>query len=118
MAMHLISRDELKAQLDGSDDVRLVFALDPSAFAVAHIPGSLSFDSLEHARRVLRPDDDIVVYCSHPQCQASVIAYQQLVGHGYRRVRRYAGGLADWQAAGYPLDGTLADATDGAPLEP
>jgi rhodanese-related sulfurtransferase len=30
------------------------------------------------------------------------------VENGYRRVRRYAGGLSDWSASGYPLAGQVA----------
>jgi hypothetical protein len=30
-------------------------------------------------------------------------AYRLLAGRGFRSVRRYAGGLADWAAAGLPL---------------
>jgi rhodanese-related sulfurtransferase len=53
----------------------------------------------------LKKDDDIVVYCSNPECLASLAAYHRLVGHGYTKVRRYAGGLVDWEDAGLPLEG-------------
>jgi rhodanese-related sulfurtransferase len=26
---------------------------------------------------------------------------------GYNKVRRYAGGIADWEQAGYPLEGNF-----------
>ena len=45
------------------------------------------------------------MYCSNPACSASILAYQGLVVRGYRSVRRYAGGLLDWEDAGYPLEG-------------
>jgi rhodanese-related sulfurtransferase len=41
-------------------------------------------------------------------CVASVAAYKVLTENGYDNVRRYAGGLEDWEAAGYPLEGELA----------
>jgi rhodanese-related sulfurtransferase len=41
-------------------------------------------------------------------CVASVAAYKVLTENGYGNVRRYAGGLEDWEAAGYPLEGELA----------
>jgi rhodanese-related sulfurtransferase len=53
----------------------------------------------------LAKDDDIVVYCSDVNCHASVAVYQFLLEHGYRRVRRYSGGLFDWESAGQPLEG-------------
>jgi rhodanese-related sulfurtransferase len=50
-----------------------------------------------------------VVYCSNPACSASILAYQGLVARGYRNVRRYAGGLLDWEDAGYPLEGEAVE---------
>jgi 3-mercaptopyruvate sulfurtransferase SseA len=49
-----------------------------------------------------------VVYYSDETCIASRIAYQMMTEGGYTHVRRYAGGLADWEAAGYPLEGKMA----------
>jgi 3-mercaptopyruvate sulfurtransferase SseA len=51
-----------------------------------------------------------VVYCSNEDCIASQAAYRLLERHGYPNVRRYAGGLADWEAAGYPLEGDMVEA--------
>ncbi|MGB3634104.1 MAG: rhodanese-like domain-containing protein, partial [Rubrobacteraceae bacterium] len=48
---------------------------------------------------------ETVVYCSNPACVASRAAYKMLTQHGYTDVRRYAGGLEDWDAAGYALEG-------------
>ncbi|MGD0678249.1 MAG: hypothetical protein ABSC94_22795 [Polyangiaceae bacterium] len=39
-----------------------------------------------------------------PACLASVAAYHRLVQEGYTNVRRYAGGIEDWEAAGLPLE--------------
>jgi hypothetical protein len=38
----------------------------------------------------------------------SLLVY--LVRHGYRHVRRYAGGMLDWEEAGYPLAGEMVAA--------
>jgi rhodanese-related sulfurtransferase len=54
---------------------------------------------------VLGKDDEIVVYCSNVDCHASVALYHALVEGGYTNVRRYAGGLVDWEEAGLPLAG-------------
>ncbi len=51
-------------------------------------------------------DDEIVVYCTDPACVASQYAYRWLKEAGYNDVRRYAGGVSDWAAAGYELDGS------------
>jgi len=46
-----------------------------------------------------------VVYCSLVDCLSSVALYRDLVRRGYRNVRRYSGGLLDWEEAGLPLEG-------------
>lgn len=105
-AIATIGRDELKDKLDRGDDFKLVMTLHEWAFDEAHIPGSINVTSPALAALELEVDDEIVVYCSDPACIASQIAYRALIDEGYGNVRRYAGGLSDWQAAGYPLEGT------------
>ena len=51
----------------------------------------------------------MVVYCSHVDCLSSVALYRDLVRRGYRNVRRYSGGLLDWEDAGLPLEGEFVD---------
>ena len=106
--MNLISREELKEKIDRGEDFKLVMAMGEWAFRMAHIPGSQNISSMEQAEELLSPDDEIVVYCAGGPCPASPAAYHYLVGHGYTNVRRYAGGLTDWQAAGYPVEGDIA----------
>jgi rhodanese-related sulfurtransferase len=104
----LISREELKEKIDRGDDFRLVMALSEWAFHAKHIPGSMNVDKPENAEAVLNRGDEIVVYCSNPACTASQMAYHFLTSRGYENVRRYAGGVQDWEAAGYPLEGEMA----------
>ncbi len=101
--MNLISREELKQKLESGEDVKLVMTMHELAFQEAHLPGSLNIYRLEDALSILKPQDEIVVYCSHQICVASIMAYQLLRQHGYQKVRRYAGGLNAWAEAGYPL---------------
>lgn len=103
-----IDRDELKGLLDDGADIRLVMTLHEWAYNAMHIPGSIQVQP-QTAVDVLDLDDDIIVYCSDTDCVASQFAYRALVENGYRHVRRYAGGLSDWQAAGFPLEGTAVD---------
>jgi len=104
-----ISRGELQAMFEAGDDFRLVMALHEWAFRAARIPGSLHFATVEEAYAALDRDDEIVVYCSDAACVASQYAYRALVDRGYTNVRRYAGGLSDWAAAGLPLDSDHAN---------
>ena len=103
-----ISRDELKAKLDRDEPIKLIMALNRWAYDAKHIPGSLHFDDPEDLYRAVRPDDEVIVYCSNVDCLSSVALYRALVDRGYPNVRRYAGGLIDWEDAGLPLEGTLA----------
>lgn len=106
--MELIERDELKAKIDRGDDFKLVMVLNEWAFNAKHIPGSLNVTSPAEAADQLEKDDEIVIYCSDERCIASKIAFDQLSEAGYENVRRYAGGIADWEDHGLPLEGKWA----------
>ena len=47
-------------------------------------------------------DREIVTYCTDLACGGSTVAVAHLEAHGYRNVRRYAEGKADWAVAGLP----------------
>ena len=102
--MNLISRDELRAKLDGGAEFKLVMTLSEFAYAAKHIPTSLHFETVSETLGALDPREEIVVYCADVHCAASIYAYHLLERKGYTRVRRYAGGIADWEAAGYPVE--------------
>jgi rhodanese-related sulfurtransferase len=105
LSMKLIGREELKEKLDRGDKFKLVNALGEWAFNAKHIPSSINISRIEDARKILDPNDEIVIYCSNPSCIASIIGYQLLTKMGYSKVRRYAGGIVDWEQAGYSLEG-------------
>jgi rhodanese-related sulfurtransferase len=109
-----IERDELKQKLDRGEEFKLIMALNRWAFEAKHIPGSLHFDTPAELYAAVRPDDEVVVYCSAVDCLSSVALYRDLVGRGYQSVRRYAGGLLDWEDAGLPLEGSMVPATAAA----
>ena len=104
-----IGREELSEKLTRGDAFKLVMALNRWAFEAMHIPGSLHFDTPDELYAAVKPEDEVVVYCSQVDCLASVALYRDLVRRGYRNVRRYAGGLLDWEDAGLPLEGTYLD---------
>jgi rhodanese-related sulfurtransferase len=99
MQIDTISRDALKNKLDRGEDFKLVFVLGDWAYQAKHIPGSINLSN--------PADDEIIVYCSSDSCVASIAAYKILKEAGYVNVRRYSGGLVDWEDAGYPLEGDL-----------
>src|SRR4051812_45943701 len=105
-----IDREELRQKLDRHDDIKLVNALHGQGFRHKRLPGSLHFDSPAALHAALGKNDEIVVYCSNVDCRASQVMYQDLVDNGYTNVRRYAGGIVDWEEAGLPLEGDWATA--------
>ena len=103
--MDLIYREELKEKLDLEDDFKLVMVLGEWEYRAKHIPGSLRISTVKEALETLDYEDEIVLYDSSPHCPASRMACRILKAHGYERVRRYAGGLEEWESVCYPLEG-------------
>ena len=101
----LIGREELKEKLDRGDDFKLVMVLGEWEYRAKRISGSLRVSTLHEGLEALDPDEEVVLYDSGPACRASRMACRFLKAQGYVRVRRYAGGLEDWERAGYPLEG-------------
>ncbi len=102
-----ISRDELKQRMDHPRKLIVLDVLSPESYHRAHVPGAVNLPLQEirtQAREVLpNKDQEIIVYCAGPECNASDSAAQELLEMGYSRVRRYVGGLSDWKAAGLPI---------------
>ena len=112
--MRTITRVELKKKLDVGGDFKLINCLDEWLFRAKRIPGSIHFVSLKHALDTLDPMEEVILYCSNTGCTASVLVYQQLFEHGFLNLRHYAGGIADWEDAGYPLEGDRVERTSEA----
>jgi rhodanese-related sulfurtransferase len=105
--METIETEELKGMLENGRDFKLIFCLGEAEFSLKHIPGSICIDSPTNIESFVSHDDNIVVYCSGPDCQASAFAYELLVRSGYEHVRRFTGGIYEWEIAGLPLEGEL-----------
>jgi 3-mercaptopyruvate sulfurtransferase SseA len=96
----------LKAKLDANENIKLVMTVGGWTFRAKHIPGSLSFPSPRCALQALRREDEIILYSTSHARQDTRAAFDALTAHGYRNVRCYVGGLADWEDADYPVEGT------------
>ena len=105
--MKSIDREELKTKLDHHDDFKLVMTMDDYAYDHMHIPGSLHFTNAIEAVKHLKPDDEIVLYCSTKWCHDSINAGLVLEDNGFKKIYRYPGGLEDWEKAHYPLEGDM-----------
>jgi rhodanese-related sulfurtransferase len=102
--MNLIDRDELREKLERHDEFRLVMTLPARSNANKRIPTSVSVDTAGSALEELDPGEEIVVYCGGVYCAESIYAYYRLERAGFTHVRRYAGGIPDWEEAGFPLE--------------
>jgi rhodanese-related sulfurtransferase len=112
-AIRIISAQELKAKLDRRDDFRLLNALGDWEFKAKRIPGSEHITTIEQARASIDPGEDVVVYCSHAGCHASLKLYKDLIDAGFERVRRFEGGLLAWEDAGLPFEGDDVQPSEG-----
>src|SRR4029450_4913527 len=113
--MKTITRQQLKAKLDAGTDIKLVMTVGGWTFRARHSAGSVSSPSPSCALRELRRDDEIIVYATSQHRQATVAAFDALTAHGYRNVCCYLGGLADWEDAGYPVEGEGVGSTAQRP---
>ena len=111
--MRTIDHEELKQMLDQRKDFRLVIALGEWAYQAKHIPGSLHFATMRDALQSLHKEDEIVVYCSDENCIASTALGQLLERNSYSHVLHFAGGLQEWEQAGYPLEGEWVTESGG-----
>ena len=99
-----VDQHQLRAGLE-TGELIAIMAMSETAYAAAHIPGSIALTSVSQAKARYATDAPLVVYCTDPACRASLAAFQQLTDAGFTNVRHYPGGLSAWADAGYPLEG-------------
>ncbi len=83
-----------------------VLDVRPAAeFRAGHIPGarSVPLDELEQTLGSIPRDQDVVAYCRGPYCVLALEAVELLRAEGYRAVR-LEDGVAEWRAAGLPVE--------------
>ena len=99
-----VSRSALLEQARRGD-VIVIDVRPQQEYEVAHLPFARSMPLPEIERRLaeLPKDHDIVAYCRGPFCLLSDEALRLLAGKGYR-VRKLMDGVAEWHAAGMPLE--------------
>jgi rhodanese-related sulfurtransferase len=114
VAIKEITREELKAKLDGGEGIVVVETLGPRYYEDAHLPGAINIPHTEVdelAPRLL-PDKStqVVVYCSNRACQNSPQAARRLAALGYGNVYDYEEGKQGWIEAGLPTESGAARA--------
>ena len=105
--MNTINAQQLRHQLETGEPLILINAMEENKFRAKHIPGSLNIFRKEDIEKVLKKEDDIIVYCTDLACNKSILLYQLLEVMGYMHVRRFSGGMMEWEEAGFPLEGEM-----------
>ncbi len=85
-------------------------ARKPSDFAAGRIPGAMSLPvsdldtHLPALAGLLTPEQPLLVYCSGAECEESLELGRILIQSGYTNIALFAGGMAEWTAAGHPVE--------------
>lgn len=88
-----------------SGEVTVLDVRPEGEFLAGHIPGarSVPLGELRQALESIPRDQEIVAYCRGPYCVLALEAVELLRAEGYRAVR-LEDGVADWKAAGLPVE--------------
>ncbi len=102
--------DDVARDLEAGDTAGflLVETRSREAFERARIPGAVNLPHWEvDATTTADWDRDLVYvcYCESSVCNAATKGALKLSALGFR-VKRLAGGITAWRAAGYPVEGT------------
>lgn len=107
MAIPRISKEEVKARLEGDEseapvlvDVRLKY---PYEHSTVQLPGALRMAPPEFALPALPKDRDIVAYDSDPGELVSAHVAARLIRGGYR-ASALKGGIVEWLTAKFPTE--------------
>jgi polyisoprenoid-binding protein YceI len=103
---------ELQSQVQSARPPRLIHVLPPEIHAATRIPGSQNacvyeMTFLDQIQSLgLDPSAPTVVYGAGEGSLDAATAAEKLRAAGYAHVQTFEGGLAEWRAAGLPLEGT------------
>ena len=108
-----IRRKDLKTLVD-QGRAQLIDVLSAAEYSKQHLPHAINIP-LENLNaetiRSLGKEAAVIVYSANCQCDRSARAASRLELMGFHEVYRYAPGKTDWIAAGWPTEGTEANAT-------
>jgi polyisoprenoid-binding protein YceI len=103
---------ELHARISSGKTPHLIHVLPPEIFAAVRIPGSLNACVYEMAfsdqvrSAIPDPSERLIVYGAGGDSLDAITAAEKLQTDGYAFVEVFAGGIAEWQAAGFPVEGS------------
>lgn len=91
--------DKLRTDMN----VNILNVLDKKSFDEEHIPGSLNvpLDNRNFIEEVEKKIKDkaacVIVYCSGPECHASLQAGKRLEEAGFSNILHFKGGMEEWK---------------------
>ena len=101
---------ELLGMIDRKEDVVIVDVRFPTDFRKAHVPGAVNLPKGKwHTAAGLSKDKLNVLYCYNQTCHMAAEAALELLALGYPVVEM-EGGFATWEANGYPVAASQAQA--------
>lgn len=109
-----ITSDELKGLMDSGADFLLVDILGEKSYESLHLPGAVYADPgegfVERVDELVSGDKEkkVIVYGANFKDELSTAKAWDLVGAGFSDVIDFKGGLKDWAAELYPLEGLRA----------
>ncbi len=102
-----ITKEELRNRMLSGEDFILIDTLSRESFEELHISGAINRPVGQIDKWAVENLDkrykSIVVYCGGYACRASAEAAEILERAGFMKVMRYAGGIKEWDEAGYPV---------------
>ncbi len=101
-----ISAAELQARRESGAAPVVIDVRTPNEYASGHIPGAINIPFDQVAQRIaeIETPEGVALYCMvGPRARKGESA---LLAAGYEKVFHLEGGLAAWQAAGLPVEGT------------
>jgi rhodanese-related sulfurtransferase len=114
MELKEITSDELKAKMDKGDEFLLIDLLGEKSYDSLHLPGAVSVDPgegfAEKVDEITEGDKSktVIVYAANFKDELSTIKAWDLIGADYENVLDFKGGLKDWAAELYRLEGNRA----------
>ena len=104
--MKTISTEELKKKLD-NDELILIDVLSEKSYEQSHIKGAVNIPMKvigTKAKEKYSKDDQIVVYCSGPDCQSSHTAAKKLDDLGFSNIYHNKAAKEKRAEASYPME--------------
>ena len=106
------TEDLFAERTQGTEGLLFIDSRGGDDFAAGHIPGALSvpLERIQRSRKTAPGSvtldfpgaQTLIVYCEGGDCQTSISLAKIIHDKGYKDIRIFAGGWAEWHAAGLP----------------